>query len=161
MSNSRQNNATRAGVLTSSLFASGTFKNVYAGVYTVGERVGQRCVAKEFKTGPVCEEHYFDEEMNVMDRALMVIDAWHDGGFIDKRILLNMPGIWAYENTGVKTLVEPMIENYEKFNSNTGWANITGGAWSQVMQALSHFSYHSTGGQFLLCDLQGGPYKDG
>lgn len=28
----------------------------------------------------------------------------------------------------------------------------------QVMQALSHFSYHATGGGFLLCDLQGAIY---
>jgi hypothetical protein len=26
----------------------------------------------------------------------------------------------------------------------------------QAMQALSHFSYHKTGGQLVLCDLQGG-----
>ena len=30
-----------------------------------------------------------------------------------------------------------------------------------MMQALSHFSYHITGGAFVLCDLQGGLYKDG
>eukprot|EP00959_Pyramimonas_sp_CCMP1952_P322136 6740686-Pyramimonas_sp.AAC.2 len=30
------------------------------------------------------------------------------------------------------------------------------------MQALSHFSYHvSTGGNVLLCDVQGGVYSDG
>jgi hypothetical protein len=28
-----------------------------------------------------------------------------------------------------------------------------------VLQALSHFSYHYTSGQFVLCDLQGGIYK--
>lgn len=31
----------------------------------------------------------------------------------------------------------------------------------QVMQALSHFSYHCSAGQFVLCDLQGGVYRDG
>jgi Alpha-kinase family len=30
--------------------------------------------------------------------------------------------------------------------------------WS-LMQALSHFSYHSTDGKYLLCDLQGGFYS--
>ena len=29
------------------------------------------------------------------------------------------------------------------------------------MQALSHFSYHSSGGRYVLCDLQGGVYRDG
>ncbi|KAI1110982.1 kinase-like domain-containing protein [Nemania sp. NC0429] len=161
MSNSRTNNATRADIYRHRLFASGTFKNVYAGMYTVGERAGQRCVSKEFKTGSVYETHYFDEEMNVMRRAQAVIDDWQDGGFIDKRILLNTPEIWQYEGTGVKTLVEPMIQNYEKFNSNSGWSSADGGASSEAMQALSHFSYHNSGGQFLLCDLQGGAYQDG
>ena len=27
------------------------------------------------------------------------------------------------------------------------------------MQALSHFSYHCSSGQFVLCDLQGGVYE--
>jgi hypothetical protein len=27
------------------------------------------------------------------------------------------------------------------------------------MQALSHFSYHMSAGQFVLCDLQGGVYS--
>jgi len=29
------------------------------------------------------------------------------------------------------------------------------------MQALSHYSYHVSSGQFVLCDLQGGIYSDG
>ena len=35
-----------------------------------------------------------------------------------------------------KALVEPFIQNYQKFNSNTGWKD-DWGAWPQVMQALS------------------------
>lgn len=156
MSNSRRNNATNADIRNQKVIASGTFKNVYAGTYTGGKRAGQKCVAKEFKTGSVHESHYFDEEMNVLCRAQMIIDDWHEAGLIDKRILLNTPEIWQYEITGIKCLVEPMIEKYEKFNSNTGWANVKSGAWGQAMQSLSHFSYHNSGGHFLLCDLQGG-----
>ena len=29
------------------------------------------------------------------------------------------------------------------------------------MQAISHYSYHCSGGNFVLCDLQGGIYSDG
>ncbi|KAI1751538.1 kinase-like domain-containing protein [Xylaria castorea] len=161
MSNSRNNDATSAAINTAELFASGTFKNVYAGKYTVGTRVGQECVAKEFRTGSVYEQHYFEEEMNIIRCTQEVIDDWHDAGIIDKRVLLNKPAIWTYRVTGAKTLIEPMIENFEKFNSNSGWASITGGVWSEAMQALSHFSYHNSGGQLLLCDLQGGSYQDG
>ena len=49
--------------------------------------------------------------------------------------------------------MEPFIENWEKFNSNTGWNN-EGTPWPRVMQALSHFSYHASAGSTVLCDLQ-------
>ena len=55
---------------------------------------------------------------------------------------------------------QPFINNYAKYNSNTGWAD-TRTPWPRVMQALSHFSYHITGGQMVLCDLQGGLCKGG
>lgn len=61
---------------------------------------------------------------------------------------------------GHKVLVEPFIKNWEKFNSNTGWAN-NDNPWPMVMQAISHFSYHITNGHMVLCDLQGGCYSDG
>jgi hypothetical protein len=75
-----------------------------------------------------------------------------------------MPDVWAFQRNsrwaGHKVLQEPFIDNYHKFNSNTGWAD-SSNPWPQVMQALSHFSYHVSGGQFVLCDLQGGIYRDG
>ncbi|KAI0188911.1 kinase-like domain-containing protein [Xylaria flabelliformis] len=160
MSNSR-NNDSRSAFINDQVFASGTFKNVYAGRYNVGTRAGQECVAKEFKTGSVYEKHYFEQEMNVIRRTQRVIDNWHSAGIIDKRVLLNNPQIWTDRETGAKVQIEPMIQNFEKFNSNSGWASISGGAWSEAMQALSHFSYHNSGGQVLLCDLQGGCYQDG
>jgi len=161
MSNKRTNNATLALIDKSEIFAEGTFKNVWRGEYTEGARAGQECVSKEFKTGSVYENHYFNEELAIISRAQRVIDAWHIANIINRRIILNTPEVWVYTESGHKNLVEPMIDNYEKFNSNTGWADISGGAWSDAMQALSHFSYHNSGGQFLLCDLQGGVYRDG
>ncbi|KAJ7251145.1 kinase-like domain-containing protein [Mycena haematopus] len=161
MSHARLNNATHASIDTAKIFASGTFKNVWTGTYDAGTRKGQRCVAKEFKTGSVYEDGYFKEEMNIIHQAQKVIDAWHTKKIIDRDIRLNTPAIWVYEHTGVKILVEPMIENFEKFNSNSGWAPKSGGAWSEAMQTLSHFSYHNSGGQLLLCDLQGGAYSNG
>ena len=38
-----------------------------------------------------------------------------------QKILLNTPEIWTYEVSQHKHLIKPMIKNYEKFNSNTGW----------------------------------------
>ncbi|KAK6516265.1 hypothetical protein TWF506_006174 [Arthrobotrys conoides] len=164
MSYSRTNNANSASIDTSKLFGSGTFKNVYAGTYTSGERNGQRCVTKEFKTGCVVEEHYFKEELNICARAQGLIDAFNNASIMNQEIHLNTPEIWTYTSgskIGEKSLTEPMILNFEKFNSNSGWALTDSTGWAAAMQSLSHFSYDHSGGKFLLCDLQGGRYNDG
>jgi len=161
MAYQRTNNSTEATVERSGApFAEGTFKLVYRGTYTSGARSGERCVAKEFKTGSVYENHYFDEEMSIIARTQKVIDDWHAANLINRKILLNTPAIWVYTESRHKTLVEPFIANFEKFNSNSGWTPVMD-VWGEAMQALSHFSYHNSGGQFLLCDLQGGSYSDG
>ncbi|TVY68631.1 Alpha-protein kinase vwkA [Lachnellula suecica] len=163
MSNTRINNSTEATVEVDAIFGSGTFKNVWAAKYTNGPRKDQRCVAKEFKTGSVFEAHYFDEELNIITRTQTIVDNFSNAGILGaaRKILLNTPEVWTYVESGKKALVEPMIENFEKFNSNSGWAPRTGSEWSEAMQALSHFSYHNSNRQFLLCDLQGGVYQDG
>lgn len=53
-------------------------------------------------------------------------------------IRLNHPTVWVYSEdsqcAGQHVLVEPFIEKYEKFNSNSGWADMNDG-WPAVMQA--------------------------
>jgi hypothetical protein len=76
---------------------------------------------------------------------------------------VNIPQVWEFIDgdwKGQKNLIEPYIKDFCKFNSNTGW-NDSRTPWPRVMQALSHFSYHLTGGTFVVCDLQGGLYSDG
>ncbi|OQR88425.1 hypothetical protein THRCLA_10336, partial [Thraustotheca clavata] len=157
----RENNATKATIDKSYIFAQGGFKNVYKGRYTKGKRAGQACVSKEFKTGSVFEESYFKHELKVVAKALELINSFNDTGIINKKIWLNNPTIWTYEVSEEKSLVEPMIANFGKFNSNTGWTPRHVSPWIDVMQALSHYSYHMTHGNMLLCDLQGGIYRDG
>jgi hypothetical protein len=161
MSFSRTNNATEVAIDANKIFASGTFKNVWQGDYTDGARKGELCVAKEFKSGSVFQSHYFEEELEIIRHSQAILGAFAAARVIRVRILLNIPEVWVYDETGENILVEPMIENFEKFNSNTGWAPRTGDAWSEAMQALSHFSYHDSNQKFLLCDLQGGSYRDG
>mmetsp|Transcript_32298 Transcript_32298/g.75868 ORF Transcript_32298/g.75868 Transcript_32298/m.75868 type:complete len:151 (-) Transcript_32298:236-688(-) len=78
------------------------------------------------------------------------MDREHRGS---RRVYLNEPEVWYDSKTGTKPcLVEPFIKGkYVKFNSNSGWTDDR----YAIMQALSHFSYHFTDGQYLLCDLQG------
>lgn len=110
------------------------------------------------------EETFFDDDIMAVDKALEIVDKFNNLGIVNKLVKINVPEVWTFVDdcsddwSGTKCLQEPFIQNYQKFNSNTGW-NDDSAAWPQVMQALSHFSYHVTGGQYVLCDLQGGIYK--
>lgn len=161
----RENNATEATVTTANLFAEGAFKNVYKGEYTKGQRAGEACVGKMFKSGSVFAASFFDAELRVVEKALEINASFNRDEIINKRIWFNNPSVWTFlkgsGREGEKVLVEPMIENFEKFNSNTGWTPEQSSPWIQVMQALSHYSFHSTNCNLLLCDLQGGVYQDG
>jgi hypothetical protein len=157
----RQNDSCKAEGYFSSVYAAGGFKNVYKGKYTEGVRIGQDCVCKKFKSGSVYEEAYFATELKVVAKALQIINKFNNDHLINKPIWLNEPTVWTIEGSNEKCLVEPMIVNFEKFNSNTGWTPNQTSPWIEVMQALSHYSYYASQRSILCCDLQGGSYKDG
>jgi hypothetical protein len=161
----RENNASRAMIETNAVYASGAFKDVFKGVYNEGERAGQDCACKIFKSGSVFQASYFDAELKVVAKSLEIVNRFNNDHVINRHIWVNQPEVWTFDEgssrPGEKNLVEPMIANFEKFNSNTGWSPLDASPWTDVMQALSHYSYHSSGGQLIICDLQGGVYKDG
>lgn len=91
-----------------------------------------------------------------MDKTIDLVSQFNSLNLIDKHIFVNEPQVWTFsERSG-----SWFIQSYEKFNSNSGWRNLES-FWPQVMQALSHFTYHISGGQFVLSDLQGGIYSNG
>jgi hypothetical protein len=150
-------------------FASGAFRWVAKGKYISGSRTGQDCVCKWFKTGGVMESHFFDTDLATVNEAIRLISKWNEKNLVNRMIQVNLPEVWTMTTllpgsrsqwAGKKVLQEPFIQGYQKFNSNTGWAD-NSVPWSRVMQALSHFSYHISNGQRLLCDLQGGVNSDG
>ena len=164
----RRNNASRATIAEEALkspFAEGTFRWVAKGAYTDGHRQGEQCVCKWFKTGHVMESAFYDNDLKTSNEAIRLITKWNEAKLINRIVKVNLPEVWTFtgggrEWVGRKVLEEPFIENYQKFNSNSGWADDSI-PWARVMQALSHFSYHASGGTTLLCDLQGGVYNDG
>ena len=163
----RRNNATGATFTQWDLahpFAEGGFRWVAKGTYTNGVRNGEPCVCKWFKSGHVDQASYFDLDIKAMDKAHDLVREWNNRNLITKLVMVNIPEVWTFTATsgpllGKRILQEPFINNYQKFNSNTGWAD-SETPWPRVMQALSHFSYHVSAGQFVLCDLQGGVYSN-
>ncbi|KAJ3542996.1 hypothetical protein NM208_g3801 [Fusarium decemcellulare] len=163
----RYNHSSRAFFTASALgnpFAHGAFRWVAKGKYTSGSRQGQACVAKWFKTGAVFEDKYFTLDIKAVDKALEIVNRFNQLNIVNKAIKINVSQVWQFEDDcnnewgGQKSLIEPFIQNYQKFNSNTGWYDDSR-TWGEVMQALSHFSYHISGGNHVLCDLQGGIYQ--
>lgn len=157
----RKNNSTAAFIDKSKVYAEGGLKLVFRGRYTTGPRKGQECVSKVFKNESVYEYFYLDSEIRVTDKAIEIINLWNNGKFIKQEIWINRPTIWFEEKSGRKALIEPMLDNFAKFNSNTGWVAEGMSPWIKIMQALSHFSYHVSKRKILLCDIQGGVYRDG
>lgn len=144
-------------------FGEGGFRWVAKGKYTRGERAGQACVCKWFKSGETFEADYFILDIKAVSKALDIVNKFNQLGIVDKAVKINVPAVWtccddSNEWAGNKALIEPFIQNYQKFNSNTGWTDVSRD-WALVMQALSHFSYHISGGNYVLCDLQGGIYQ--
>ncbi|KAF5009300.1 hypothetical protein FDECE_4470 [Fusarium decemcellulare] len=163
----RYNHSSQAEYMASALrnpFAEGAFRWVARGKYTSGPRQGQACVVKWFKTGAVFADKYFALDIKAIDKALEIVNRFNQLNIVDKAVKINVAQVWYFtddaddEWAGQRHLCEPFIQNYQKFNSNTGW-NDDSRAWGEVMQALSHFSYYMSGGNYVLCDLQGGIYQ--
>ncbi|KAE8547809.1 hypothetical protein EYB25_009602 [Talaromyces marneffei] len=145
-------------------FAQGTFRWVAKGKYLSGPRKGQRCVAKWFKNGAVFSDDFFCLDIKAVDKALEIVDRFNQLHIINKVIKINMPAVWRFDDdceedwAGQMALCEPYIHNYQKWNSNNGWHDDST-EWGKVMQAISHFSYHTSSGYYVLCDLQGGIHQ--
>lgn len=139
----------------------GEFKIVVQGNYTPS---GRPKVNKFLKSGTVFDDSLFLDDLRAARKSLQIIDAFShylSSTFaMSVRIQLNVPECWmqtAGDKKDQRMLVEPFIENFKKWNSNTMEERT---AEAAVANALSHFSFHHSGGDKLLCDLQGG-YTDG
>ncbi|PMD12136.1 hypothetical protein NA56DRAFT_713469 [Hyaloscypha hepaticicola] len=103
MSYSRANSSTRAVIVNDKTFASGTFKEVWEGVYTDGPRKSEPCAVKAFKTGSVFEEHYIQEKLSILERTQRIIDDFAAAKVIENgRIFLHTPEIWTFDDTKEK-----------------------------------------------------------
>ena len=161
---SARRNHSRHATFDAEPFAEGSFKRCFRGEFNEGARSGQPCVVKFFRDRSVFESSYFAAEMSVVDKTLELLSQWNGARFIAQKVRLNKPEVWTVDSgsrVGERNLVEPFIESFAKFNSNTGWTTRDGSSWCELMQALSHYTYHVSSGMALLCDLQGGIYSDG
>lgn len=82
-------------------------------------------MCKWFKTGVVFESEFFEKDIRAVDKALDIIASFNELGIASKIIKLNIPEVWTFVESygsdwgGSKSLQEPFVQNYQKFNSNT------------------------------------------
>lgn len=139
----------------------GSFRIAYGGMYLDGKRVNQTAVCKCFKNSyRALEDEFFRFDFAIAQVALFYAQQWNET-FKNKRrykpILITHGDLMTIDHT--RYLVEPYIRYFEKFTSNTGWIKPKDNDpyhWkTQMLEAFCHFTYHRSGGQLIVCDLQG------
>jgi Alpha-kinase family len=132
----------------------GSFRVAFAGTFVGGNRNGQQAACKCFKPHyHNMEEDFFCSEAVIIDRAVEYAHGWNQ--FCKRKIVVNQGAVLTIDDT--KYTVEPFIRRFTKFTSNNGWiASFDDKGWKALaMEAFSHYTYHKSGGQLIVCDLQG------
>lgn len=160
MSNSsaaRTNLTSKSVNISDNILGVGSFRICVEGTYVGGNRNGQEAACKRFKPHlRQMEDEFFAKDFQIADRTILYAEGWN--AFCDhgKEIIVSRGDIHTtYQN--VKYLVEPLVRHFEKFTSNNGWiASVDDVVWAVLaMEAFSHYTYHQSGGQMIVCDLQG------
>jgi len=101
---------------------------------------------------------YFADDFKIADWAIHYAEYWNTFCVHDETILITKGHIIS-SGSGIQYLAEPVIKNFKKFTSNSGWIENSGCWTTELMEAFSHYSYHISDGENLVCDLQG-RYRD-
>lgn len=146
-------------------YARTKLRRVCRGKYTAGPDAGVKCVIKYFRRRyeGATEADYSNMYQFNNDIAHYVIDNWNNRKTSvsnNIHIRVGTSYLWEFWNMGNSRrrkpcVVEPYIRKYYRWNSNSGWAD-THTPWGRLMQAVSHYSYDLSGGNLVLCELQGG-----
>jgi hypothetical protein len=156
MSSAARTNLTSQQVsISNNVLGEGAFRVCVEGTYIGGNRNQQEAACKRFKSQyRAMELDFFANDFRIIDKVVDMAEAWNGFCAQGQEILVNKGDVKS-TNDGTRYLIEPLIRYYVKFNSNTGWIADTDDWKVRAMAAFSHFSYHRSGGQLLVCDLQG------
>lgn len=143
----------------------GSLWNVSYGRNYTGKDVGNVCVAKWVRSDHRCGAGKHTHHVaRVCDAAAEAIYQFQRA--LDTRgysVEVVKPTVLRGGGAGhARTiLVEPYVHGLRRYNSYSGRAGESTRTHEKVVQALSHFSYVWSRGQWVLCDLQGAVQGDG
>jgi len=66
------------------------------------------------------EQEYFQNDFDVADIAIQLAEQWNEFADPHEKILVSRGHIIT-SNSGIQYLAEPLIRNFRKFTSNSGW----------------------------------------
>jgi len=149
------------------ILGEGAFRTAYSATYRGGNRNNQEAVAKCFKPYyKIMETEYFESDFEAADKAIQYAEEWNNmcaNQYIvpqhtikDIRTILITRGD-IHTIGGTKYLVEPLIRGFTKFTSNNGWISDKEKWQGKMMEAFTHYTYHRSGGNLIVCDLQESP----
>lgn len=115
LTNSCRHNYSETATFQTTPFAEGTFRYVSEGIYTSGEREGQKCVVKWFKDAgkahfllaaffflqslmffeEINEEAYLLYDLAIVDQAIRIVNSFNATGRLTRKIRVNCPSIWT------------------------------------------------------------------
>jgi Alpha-kinase family len=137
----------------SEVIGEGTFRTCLAGTFVGGTRNGQAAACKRFKREyRHLEDEYFSQDFQIADKVIMIATDWNSFCDDGEEILVSKGSIHC-SSSGIKYLVEPLIRDYERFTSNSGWIGDTDDWTVRCMEAFTHYSYERTEQQMIVCDL--------
>jgi len=141
--------------ISNRFLGEGAFRVCLEGTYVGGNRNQQEAACKRFKPEyRLLQDEFFAVDMEIIDKTIEFAEYWNENCEYGKEIMVNK-GNFQLSNSGIKYLVEPLIRYYTKFTSNSGWIANTGNWQVRAMEAFSHYTYHRSSGQMIVCDLQG------
>ena len=132
----------------------GQFRICCAGTYVGGTRNQQAAACKRFKPRYASlEREFYDIDDKIVQKTIYFAEDWNRFCPEGREIMVNSG--WTTNSNGITYQVEPLIRYFTKFTSNNGFIDTSQGMAGEIMEAFCHFTYHRSGGQMIVCDLQG------
>ncbi len=145
----------------------GTYKSKHTGTFTwLLSKDGDPCVVKEFKERYAWAKTDWDSEVRVLEKSKELARRFNKDTGTTRPVQYVWSDVWKVTKSvsttpklGEWCMVEDYIEGkWKKWNANAGYVNAN--APTMSLHAFSHWTYAHSGGQLLICDLQGVHYDD-
>eukprot|EP00484_Ammonia_sp_Unknown_P028045 CAMPEP_0197046740 /NCGR_PEP_ID=MMETSP1384-20130603/22395_1 /TAXON_ID=29189 /ORGANISM="Ammonia sp." /LENGTH=271 /DNA_ID=CAMNT_0042478575 /DNA_START=39 /DNA_END=854 /DNA_ORIENTATION=- len=157
-------------------FAEGSEKQSHEAIYDgAPNKHGHRAVVKKLKNtedlSPLYIKRGLEREVRAHRLTAHFANTWNQLNRSTQRIHVQVPYIsqirvhkkddmlstfgflnrYRHEDGDYITVEDYIDGKFEKFNSNTGWVRDR----KACINAFSHWTYHHSNGEYLVCDLQG------